>query len=624
MNKDTNNQTLFSEFPPISTQAWEQKIAEDLKGADYEKKLIWNTYEGIKVKPYYRAEDSEGFAYQQALPGQYPFVRGNKDANNVWQIREEIVVKDVSKANQQALKAIARGAMAISFKVKELAYRQELAKLLKGINLEEISVHFFSSHSYSILANLLIEFVGKAGFDPQKVKGSFNFDSIAFYLFHSYYYNSKDDNFNEAATLIKYIKAHLPHFKVLNVNGVHFYNAGGTAVQELAYVLASANEYMVQMTERGLPIDDVCADIQLTFGIGSNYFMEIAKLRAARLLWARMAEQHKPENPDSLKVEIHATSGTWNKSIYDPYVNVLRLTTECMSAAIGGANAMTILPFNNIYTDADEFSARIASNIQIILKEEAYLGQVIDPSAGSYYIETLTDEIAQRAWQQFLQIEEAGGILVEMENGNLKRDIEAVAAQRNLDIAMRKSPILGTNIFPNLNEDMLKEIRFVPVKDENAYLNMYRGAEAFEEIRLATEKFVHAGGSRPKVFLASYGNLAMRKARATFATNFFGCAGYEMMEEYLSKDMDTTVKLILKSKANILVICSSDEEYADYAPDLAKTIKLANPNMQLVIAGYPKDSLDQLKAAGIDDFIHTRLNVVDALTKFQKLILVNP
>ena len=305
-------------------------------------------------------------------------------------------------------------------------------------------------------------------------------------------------------------------------------------------------------------------------------------------------------------------------------MNVLRLTTECMSAAIGGANAMTILPFNNIYTDADEFSARIASNIQIILKEEAYLGQVIDPSAGSYYIETLTDEIAQRAWQQFLQIEEAGGILVEMENGNLKRDIEAVAAQRNLDIAMRKSPILGTNIFPNLNEDMLKEIRFVPVKDENAYLNMYRGAEAFEEIRLATEKFVHAGGSRPKVFLASYGNLAMRKARATFATNFFGCAGYEMMEEYLSKDIDATVKLILKSKANIVVICSSDEEYAEYAPDVAKAIKLTNPNLQLVIAGYPKDLLDPLKAAGIDDFIHTRLNVIDALTKFQKLILVNP
>jgi len=363
------------------------------------------------------------------LPGEYPYVRGYNDTTNAWRIREDIVVTDVVKSNKAALAAIASGATALSFRVKELAFKEELSKLLKGINLEEIAIHFASSHSYSILADLLIAFVKKSGFDPKKIRGTFNFDSIAYYLWHGSYYNSSEDNFNEAASLIKVLRKELPLFKVITVNGQHFYNAGATAVQELAYTLASANEYMAQMTDRGIDSDTVCNTIQLTFGIGSNYFMEIAKLRAARMLWSRLAEQYKPKDPSSLKVAIHACSGMYNKSIYDSYVNVLRLTTECMSAAIGGANAITILPFNNTYKLPDEFSSRIARNIQIVLKEESYLDKVVDPSAGSYYIESLTDEIAQMAWNLFKQTEKEGGILAVMEKGQLKKDIEKVAAQ---------------------------------------------------------------------------------------------------------------------------------------------------------------------------------------------------
>ncbi len=618
MDKTSIGEKLFNEFPAITTQQWEAKIQEDLKGADYEKKLIWKTYEGINVKPYYRAENLRQLDYQQAMPGEYPYVRGYNNSSNVWRIREEILVKDVAKANAEALNAISRGATAISFKVKELAFKEEMAKLLKGINLEEIAVHFFSSHSYSILADLLIEYVKKSGFDAKNIRGTFNFDSIAYYLLHGEFYNSKGDNFNEAATLIKLMKQHLPAFRVLNVNGTHFFNAGATAVQELAYVLASANEYLVQMTDRGVDIDDVCSEIQLTFAVGSNYFMEIAKLRAARMLWTRMTEQYLPKSTDSLKVAIHVTSGLWNKTVYDPYVNVLRLTTECMSAAIGGANAITILPFNNTYKDTDEFSARIARNIQIILKEESYLDKVIDPAAGSYYIESLTDEIAQLAWDQFKRIEEAGGMLTVLENGSVKQDIEKTAALRNMDIAMRKTPILGTNIFPNLNETMLGEFQPKAINDEDACLKIYRGSEAFEELRLATEKYIQKGSARPKVFLATYGNLAMRKARATFAINFFGCAGYEIIDEYVSKDVDATVDEIIKTKANIVVICSSDDEYAQYASDIAAAVKQNDKTIQVFIAGFPKEIVDTLKASGVDDFIHVRVNVIEALTKLQK------
>jgi methylmalonyl-CoA mutase len=323
-------------------------------------------------------------------------------------------------------------------------------------------------------------------------------------------------------------------------------------------------------------------------------------------------------NPDSLKVALHACSGMWNKSVYDPYVNVLRLTTECMSAAIGGANAITILPFTNSYKPADEFSSRIARNIQIILKEESYLDKVVDPSAGSYYIESLTDEIAQMAWNQFKKIEEVGGMLAVMENGLLKKDIEKVAAQRDMDIAMRKTPVLGTNIFPNQNETMLNEIQNAKPSLDEHYLKLYRGAEVYEELRLATERFVKQRGSSPKVFLAAYGNLAMRKARATFASNFFACAGYTIMDEYFSKEVDATVKEVSLSKANIVVICSSDEEYAQYACELAAALKKKNSKIQVVVAGYPKEMADILKTAGVDDFIHVKVNVVDTLKRFQK------
>ena len=605
---------LFEEFPPVSTEQWEAKILEDLKGADYEKKLIWSTYEGIKIKPYYRSEHVPSNDSMNALPETFPYNRGYHADTNLWRIREEIVVSDVKKANEQAHESIARGAKAISFRVGNLSYQEEIDTLLKGIDLESIGIHFFSSYSYSILADLLIAFVKKSSFDIHKIKGSLNFDSIAFYLKNGYYYNSKEDNFNEAASLYKLLLPKLPSIKYINVNGYMFYNSGATAVQELAYVTAMANEYLVQLTDRGLDIDDICEHFQLTFAIGSNYFMEIAKLRAARMLWSKLIEQYQPKRKSSYTIAIHAISGQYNKSIYDPYVNLLRLTTECMSAAIGGAGAITLLPFNESYQEADEFSKRMARNIQIILKEESYLDKVVDPAGGSYYIEALTDELGQYAWEYFKKIEEAGGFMQYMESGKVKEEIEKIAAQRNADIASRKIPILGTNIFPNLNENMLNEISKIPQATETPYLKAYRGAEVHEEIRLATEK----SGKKPVVFLATYGNLAMRKARATFASNFFGCAGYEIFPEYFSENIEATLSEIKKSNAAMVVVCSSDDEYGNYAPELIQAIKKSNAETIIVVAGYPKESLEALKNAGADDFIHVRVNVVDTLIKFQK------
>lgn len=621
MSENSVYQKLFGDFPPVSTALWEEKISEDLKGADYEKKLIWNTYEGIRIKPYYRQEHIQDLQFVNTLPGEKPYVRGFHSAGNDWEIRDHIAVEDVVLANNTALKALKSGAGALSFGIKYLAYHHEMNTLLQGIDLSKTPLHFFSSFSYSLLADLLLKAIADRKADATKVKGSMNFDAISYYLLHGEYYNSKEDNFNEAAALLSMLAEKLPAFKVININGQHFGNAGASITQELAFSLASGHEYLVELGQRGLSVDDVAPRMQFTFGTGSNYFLEIARLRAAKMLWASICEQHHPKNEESSRIYIHAVSSSWNKTIYDPYVNLLRLTTEAMSAALGGADAISLLPFDGLYHEASEFGSRLSRNIQHILKEESHLNTVADPSGGSYYIENLTHEIASMAWDIFKQIEKAGGMCVAMESGKIKADVEAVSRQKAADIEMRKVSVLGTSSYPNTAEQVLAELEKGTEDTASSYLKMHRAASAFEELRLATEGIVANGRKQPVVFLLTYGNLAMRKARATYSANFFGCAGFHVCQEYLYTGDEECIKAIRDAEADIVVLCSSDEEYSQ-AVNMVPVIKQAVPEIITVIAGYPKDIAEQLKGAGVDEFVHVRANALELLRRFCKLLKI--
>lgn len=609
---------LFEEFPPASTQQWEEKIQQDLKGGDYEKKLIWRPVEGLKVRPYYRMEDLSPLAHMGSLPGAFPFVRGNNAQSNNWELRQVIMVEDPAKANAKALDAIKRGADAITFKVPLLAYQEEMDTLLKGFDLTKTAVHFSSSNSYSILVDLLMNTLAANRQDASKVRGSFDFDSIAYYTLHGAYYNSAEDNFNELACLIKLVNQKLPGFKIVNVNAQHFHNAGANAVQELAFGLAVASEYFHQLTERKIDVSQISSAMQLTLATGSDYFLEIARYRAARMLFAKMSEQYGAKG-DSQKVYVHAINSSFNKTLYDPYVNMLRSTTESMSAAIGGADAISGLALNVAYAEEDPFTARVTRNTQIILKEEANLDKIVDPSAGSYYIENLTDNLAGLIWAEFVKIEAMGGYLKAFADGYIRSEVEKSATMRITDIATRKVSVLGTNIYPNLKEEMLSDIRKETTSTNKGGLQILRGSEAFETLRLATEKFVDKGNKKPSVLLIGYGNLAMRKARANFATNFFGVAGYDILDEYEALDLKQTIYHIMETDPSIIVYCSSDEEYAGMASELMqssakeKSIKCVH-----VIAGYPKEQLDALKAAGATDFIHVRSNLLETLTQYQK------
>jgi methylmalonyl-CoA mutase len=613
---------LFSEFPPIFTSSWEEKILEDLKGTDYYKKLIWKTDEGFDVKPYYRAEDLQELEYLKALPDTSPFVRGLRKENNDWVVRQDFFTTDVDETNSLAKDAISKGAGAVGLKATEISTHKQISQLLAGIDFNTTGINFISSHSYPLTLELFIYEVSHRGDGGDKVHGSINFDPISYLLLNGDFYVNWLHNLEETEYLLDTIQKRLPHFKAISINGHYFQNAGSTLVQELAFSLASANEYLAGLTGKGFSVDAVAPYMQFSLGIGSNYFMEIAKLRAARILWTRMVEQFQPGSEQSLRLFIHSTTALWNKTIYDPYVNMLRTTTENMSAAIGNADSITILPFDILFQDSDEVSHRIARNQQLVLKEESYLDKIIDPAAGSYYIENLTHSIAQYAWQLFKKVESRGGMIECIKSGFIQDEIERSRHQKEMDIEQRMIVILGTNQYPNLQETMADKIQ-QPGKTQAAApssykkLTSFRGARIFEEIRLATEHHVKRGNKRPGVFLFTMGNMAMQRSRAGFTTNFFGCGGYEIFENQGFSTVDEGVAAALTSKAEIVVICSSDEEYGGIVPEIAHKIKEANHKIQILVAGYPKDLIETFKSAGVDDFIHLKSNLPETLRNSQ-------
>lgn len=619
---------LFSEFPPVPTEKWEEVIVKDLKGADYDKKLVWHTIEGFNVKPYYRAEDLEGLEYLDTNPGQKPYTRGHQAGGNVWEVRQDIRVSDPAEANRIALDAVERGATSLGLCVCNVNTLEEMTTLLRGIYINAVSINFTCSKDYLATLKLYVQYAQANGFDPKELYGSTGFDMFRYALTHGRFHRGEEGDLQAAKELVEYAHEALPKFRVLTVGSNLLHNAGANIVQELGYGLAAANELVARLTDLGCKTEHVARAIVLSVGVGSTYFMEIAKIRAARLLWSKIIDQYKPACDCAYRLFIHAVTSSWNQSLYDPYVNMLRSTTEAMSSAVAGADAISVLPFDGAYKEADDFGYRIARNQQLLLKEESYLDKIVDPAAGSYYIENLTDQIARGAWQHFLKAEEAGGYCKALRAGIVQDDVEATARKRDLDIATRRTTILGTNQYPNLLEKMDEKLESGKKKEENGKccccceqgnelrtLKPYRGAEAFEQLRLQTERSAH----RPKVFLLTYGNLTMRKARAGFATNFFGVAGYEIIDNPGFATPEEGAKAALESGADVVVLCSSDDEYAELTEPVCRVLK--GKVKSLVLAGFPKEMVDTYKGYGIDEFIHVKTNVLESLTNFQKLLL---
>ncbi len=615
-----NSEKLFAEFPEISTEAWEATIEKDLKGADYNKKLVWKTDERFDVKPYYREEDLQHLNHLSSQPGQFPYVRGNRNDANPWSIVETLPAASPEEANSMARESLSKGADAVIFNVEGMKQPEDADKLLAGLDLAGKAVYFDAENGLTAFAEALCQWMEK---HPQQVKplhGALLCDPIMDMLQQGKFRKDAASDLQAMAGIMQRMLKLAPDFRPLGIRGHVFGNCGATLTQELAYTLNIANEYLAFASEHGIAADTMARCLQFTFSIGSDYFMEIAKPRAARLLWSVIVAQYLPDAAENARMNLLSMASSWNKTLFDAHINILRNTTEGMSAAIGGANAIALHPFDEAYKVSDNFSRHIARNSQIILKEESHFDKVVDPAAGSYYIENLTHSIIGQAWELFKATEKAGGIIAEGLKGNIKAAVEESCSKRNTCIATRRRTILGSNQYPNLTETMADKVEALP-RSAFAGLQPYRGAIPFEELRLTTEQWASTHGGKPKVFLLKIGNLAMRQARAGFVTNFFGCAGYQIVETAGYATAAEGIQDAVQSGAAIVAICSSDEEYPVYAPEIIEGIHKACPQTHCIIAGNPTESMEALKAAGAEDFIHVRTNILESLTHYNQLIL---
>jgi len=402
---------LFDQFPPVSTKEWIDKILADLKGADFSK-LIWKTNEGFEVKPFYRAEDTENLWYVNNLPGEFPYIRGFKTQNNNWHIRQNITVSDYSEANRKALNVLMKGVDSIGFIISdpESVNEDNFRILLKDLHIEAVETNILCRGKAKEILDLLIKITTERGLDPDKITGAIEADPVGLIVKNGNLCIPVESGFDYLASLTTSSKV-FPDLCTVHLDASYFGNSGADIVQELAFGISMGSEYMTQFTDRGLTTDFAASKIRFSFSTGSNYFLEIAKLRAARLLWSAVLKGFMPENIEAIKMKIHCSTSTWNKTVDDPYINMLRTQTEAMSAILGGTDSLTVGPFDMTIRQPDEFSERIARNQQLLLKEESYFDKVADPAAGSYYIENLTSLIAENAWKLFLELEDKGGFL---------------------------------------------------------------------------------------------------------------------------------------------------------------------------------------------------------------------
>ena len=610
-----SKERLFSDFTAPSAQEWREKIEVDLKGADYQKKMVWRTNEGFSMEPFYRKEDVEQLAVVNALPGEFPYVRGNKAADNEWYVRQNIKCECPKAANEKALDILNKGVTSLGFTIPASELSAEyIDTLLEGIYVECVELNFTTCQRHSLeLAKLLVAYFDKKGVNKANVAGSICFDPIEKMV-------SKGKDTTEVLAQAKEMVetlADYPQFRAMAVNAYKLTDAGAYSYQDLGYALAWGNEYMAELTEAGVAPELAAQNIKFNMGINGVYFMEIAKIRAARMLWAQIVSQYTACK-ESAKMHICAITTTYNQTVFDSYVNMLRSQTETMSAALGGVDSIVVVPFDQPYEVPTEFAERIARNQQLLLKDECHFDRMVDVAGGSYFIETLTKALAEQAWKLFLSVEEEGGFLAAAKAGNIQNVINETNATRHANAGKRKEFLLGTNQFPNFTEvsegkQPLEACcnccgKNAETEPTLPAIKASRLASDFETLRLTTEKAAKV----PVAFMLTIGNLAMRQARAQFSCNFLAAAGYKVIDNLGFATVEEGVDKALEAGADIIVICSSDDEYAEYA---IPAFQYLNGRALYVVAGAPACSED-LKAAGIENFINVKSNQLATLKEY--------
>jgi methylmalonyl-CoA mutase len=694
----------FDEFAPTPYEEWRKVVDKFLKGAPFEKRLVTKTYENIDLQPMYRQEDIAGLPQIDSLPGFAPYVRGASPLGYVggsWDVAQEIPCATPAAFNTALRADLERGQNAVNLILdhptlhavdadqaaaeevgKEglsISSLADLAQALEGVDLEATPIYVQANTSALSFTALLAALVQQQGKSLARLRGAIGMDPLGHLACHGHLPRDLEGVYDAMAQLAGWAKANAPQLQTMTVQGHPYHNGGASTTQELAFALATAVEYLRAMQARGLSIDDTAPRIRFAFSIGSNFFMEIARLRAARLLWAKIVQAFGG-GEEAQKMRIHARTSSWNQTVCDPHVNLLRGTTEAFSAIVGGCDSLHISPFDELVRTPDDFSRRVARNTHTVLREETHITKTVDPAGGSWYVEYLTDAVARQTWAIFQEVEKQGGMMKALQAGWPQGQTADTAAKRAANLAKRKDIFVGTNMYPNAKETRLETppIDSAALKAERtAALSQFRaaadagrkqaalgqiaqsgdkvqaaiqaalagatlgeiaqaaragaqagptltpvcaqrGALPFERLREAADAYIARVGQRPQVFLAVMGPLTQHKARADFATAFLGVGGFETIYPAGFSTPDEAADAALASGAAAVVICSTDPTYPDIVPLLAQKLKQANSGLTVMLAGYPADHVESFKAAGVDDFIHLNANCLALLTMLQK------
>lgn len=686
-------QRLLSNFQPHTYEDWIKEAKSTLKSKTIDK-LFSSTYEGIQIKPLYTEKDIENLKYLRSeLPGSQNFLRSPKISGYriiPWSISQSLPFPDPKVFNQKLKEALQNGVNSIvinhldtsthnrSFNGLFLDSVIDFEDAFSGIDLTNFAIHFNSPKIYE-LSLFFLAYLKRNQIDPGTLSGSFCFDIFKSSLEAGNVPTSDSEMKSKLAQFFELTKNNFPRFFNLVADGTLFFDAGGHSVQEVAFSVASAVEYVRFIAGAGFELDDIFPRFMFKFSIGSNLFIEVAKLRAFRMLWKKVMEEFKIRT-ENQGVYIYAATNQRNKSKLDIYVNMLRNTGEAFAGILGGSDFIEIKPFTKPFESLpDDFSLQNARNSQNVLLEEHNLREVIDPVGGSWYIESLTFEIASRALELFKSIESDGGFLAWIRESKVQKSIKEVSEKRLNNLFTRKEILVGTNKFPTTqkesidlptiteldldtlsierkkliltrrNENTLANLRsrlklddFVSIVEfaknlgciselprwdftstkEIEKLVRIRETADFEMLRIRAQQYKDKYGNFPKVFLMKFGRVSDYRLRSDFASDFFQVGGFEVIESQGSESVDDLVNGFLISKTQIGVICSSDVLYPSFVPTLANSIKKASPSSILVLAGLPYESalIEKFKASGVSLFIHLKSDIVGTLKEIYNLI----
>jgi len=689
--------TIQDDFPPVGYEQWRAVVEESLQGAPFEKKLVTHTYEGIDIQPIYGRE-SGGAPDALGFPGVAPFVRGSHPLGAVrtgWDLRQEHAHPDLQVTNQAILADLAGGVTSVLLRLDAAARHsldpdqgeaaelaghdgvmaycvEDLDAALADVQLDLVAVALDAGAAAIPAAAALAALWRRRGVSPQHARGAFNADPLAFLARNGELPQAPAAALSSLAEWAIWTADNYPHVTAVGVDTSPYHDAGATAAQDIAFGLATALEYLRAMTSAGMEIDTAARQILFRIGLGTHHFLAIAKLRAARRAWSRVMEASGAA-PESGAMLIHARTSNRVLTQRDPYVNLLRNAVAMFAAGVGGANSLTSVPFDAMTGLPNDFGRRIARNTVLVLQEEAHLHRVIDPAGGSWFLDRLTAQLAEKAWEIFQQIERQGGMLAALRSEWIGQQIDAAYAPRAKDIARRKEGITGVSEFPDVGERPVAHVapdlaalraaasaRVIAARTDGTEAELAgvrhapesrdwchdlveaaaKGAtlgrlaralgwhaapakrisplvprsfaEPFEELRDASDAWQAAHGQRPRVFLANLGPVAHHTARATYAKNFFEAGGFEVIGNDGFPDAARAAAAFANSGAKLAVICSSDKLYPEFVPHIAPLLKKAGART-VVLAGHPGDNEQAWRAAGVDRFIFIKCDVLQTL-----------